>query len=139
MIVGFEKQTKDLTEYEKEILLPIIVKSLGRHVGKDKAVCNAVMSAKMQEKGYKINEARTRKIINHIRINGLVYNLVASGKGYYIAETESEMRRYISSLLSREGAIAAMRMALEVQLERMKKEPTENNPDGLQSSPLTTM
>ena len=93
----------------------------------------------MQEKGYEMNEARTRKIINHIRINGLVYNLVASGKGYYIAETESEMRRYISSLLSREGAIAAMRMALEQQLERMKKEPTENNPNGLQSSPLTTM
>lgn len=135
MIVGFEKQTKELTDYEKETLLPIMVKCLSKHIGKDKAVCNAVMCSKMQEQGYEMNEARTRKIINHIRINGLVHYLVASGKGYYVAETKSEMRRYITSLTSREGAIAAMRMALEEQLEEMIEEPTENNSDGLQSSP----
>lgn len=135
MIVGFENQTKDLTDYEKEILLPIIVKCLRKHVGKEKAVSNAVICSKMQEQGYDITEVRTRKIINHIRINFLIECLVASGKGYYVANTESEMRRYIISLECREGAIAAMRMALEEQLERMKKGPVENIPDGSQSSP----
>ena len=135
MIVDFEKQTKDLTDYEKEILLPIILKCLRKHVGKEKAVSNAVICSKMQEKGYNITEVRTRKIINHIRINFLIECLVASGKGYYVANTESEMRRYIMSLECREGAIAAMRMALEEQLERMKKGPVENNSDGSQSSP----
>ena len=135
MIVGFEKETKDLTDYEKEILLPIILKCLRKHVGKEKAVSNAVICTKMQEQGYDITEVRTRKIINHIRINFLIECLVASGKGYYVANTESEMRRYIMSLECREGAIAAMRMALEEQLERMKKGPIENNSDGPQSSP----
>lgn len=130
MIDKFEKETKDLTDYEKRILLPIMVKCLSNHKGKDMAVSNALMCAKMSECGYQISDARVRKIINHIRINALVECLVASGQGYYVAQTEREMRTYIASLRSREEAIGAMRMALEQQLQGMKEEPTENNPDG---------
>lgn len=138
MIVGFERETKDLSDYEKEILLPIIVKCLSMHKGKDKAITNVVMCEKMKKCGYEMNEARARKIINHIRINCLIPNLVASGKGYYVADKKIDMQRYIQSLKCREDAIAAMRLALEEQLEGMKEEPTESNPDGFQSSPLTT-
>lgn len=131
MIDKFEKETKDLTDYEKRILLPIMVKCLSNHKGKDMAVSNALMCAKMSECGYQISDTRVRKIINHIRINALVECLVASGQGYYVAQTEREMRTYIASLRSREEAIGAMRKALEQQLQGMKEEPIENNPDGL--------
>lgn len=137
MVENFEKETKDLTDYEKRILLPIMVKSLSKHKGKDMVISNSQMCMKMAECGYQISDIRVRKIINHIRINALVECLIASGRGYYVAQSENEMKTYIASVKSREEAIQAMRMAMEKQLERMMdKKPTEIIPDGLQSSPL---
>lgn len=135
MIENFEKETKDLTDYERRTLLPIMVRCLANHKGKDMAVSNALMCAKMAEYGYQISDARVRKIINHIRVNALVECLVASGKGYYVAQTEREMKTYIASLRSREEAIGAMRVALEEQVKSMKKGPIEEDPDGSKSSP----
>jgi len=136
MIENFEKETKELTDYEKWTLLPIMVKCLSKHKGKDRVISNSQMCIKMAECGYQMSDVRVRKIINHIRINALVECLIATGKGYYVAENAKEVKTYISSLKSREEAITAMRMAMEEQLKRMKEKPTENNPDGLQSSPL---
>ena len=137
MITNFEKQTASLNEYEMNVLLPIMVKCLSKHIGKDRVISNSEMCLKMAEFGYQICDARVRKIINHIRINSLVECLIATGKGYYVAQDESEMKTYISSVKSREEAIQAMRMAMEEQLERMmNKKPTETILDGLQSSPL---
>ena len=58
MIENFEKETKDLTDYEKRILLPIMVKCLANHKGKDMAVSNALMCAKMSECGYQISDCK---------------------------------------------------------------------------------
>jgi hypothetical protein len=38
----------------------------------------------MKGAGYQLTEARLRKIINHIRVNGLLHWLIATSKGYYI-------------------------------------------------------
>lgn len=132
MITLFETQTKPLTEYEKEILLPIMVKCLAKHIGKSRAISNAQMCAKMSIYGYQIGETVVRKLINHIRNNGLVERLVASGKGYYVAESIKEMEAYIESVKNREEAIRAMRMSMEEQLLKMK--PTDNYLDGPQQS-----
>ena len=95
------------------------------------------MCMKMAEFGYQICEARVRKIINHIRINSLEECLIATGKGYYVAQNESEMNTFIASVKSGGEAMQAMRMAMEEQLEiMMNKKPTETILDGLQSSPL---
>lgn len=128
MITTFETQTKPLTEYENDTLLPIMVKCLSKHIGKDKVITNAEMCAKMAIYGYKIGETRVRKIINHIRNNGLVECLIATGKGYYVTESIQEMETYIESVKNREDAIRAMRLSMEEQLSKMK--PIENNPNG---------
>ena len=128
MIITYETQTKPLTEYEKDTLLPIMVKCLSKHIGKDKVITNAEMCAKMAIYGYKIGETRVRKIINHIRNNGLVECLIATGKGYYVTESIQEMETYIESVKNREDAIRAMRLSMEEQLSKMK--PIENNPNG---------
>ena len=128
MITTFATQTKPLTEYEKDTLLPIMVKCLSKHIGKDKVITNAEMCAKMAIYGYKIGETRVRKIINHIRNNGLVECLIATGKGYYVTESIQEMETYIESVKNREDAIRAMRLSMEEQLSKMK--PIENNPNG---------
>ena len=132
MITLFETQTKPLTEYEKDTLLPIMVKCLAKHIGKSRAISNAQMCAKMSIYGYQIGETVVRKLINHIRNNGLVERLVASGKGYYVAESIKEMEAYIESVKNREEAIRAMRMSMEEQLLKMK--PTDNYLDGPQQT-----
>ena len=116
MITLFSKQTAPLPDYERDTLLPIMVRCLERHVGRDAAITNSQMCEKMCAYGYQLNEVRTRKIINHIRINALVPHLIATGKGYYVSGDEAEIRRYIESLKDREAAIAAVRMAIEGQL-----------------------
>ena len=128
MITLFETQTKPLTEYEKDILLPIMAKCLAKHIGKSCAISNAQMCEKMALYGYQIGEVRVRKIINHIRNNGLVECLIATGKGYYVTESIQEMEAYIESVKNREDAIRTMRESMELQLSKMK--PIENNPNG---------
>ena len=127
MITLFETQTKPLTEYEKDILLPIMAKCLARHIGKNRAISNSQMCAKMAVYGYQIGETRVRKLINHIRNNCLVERLIASGKGYYVTESTEEMETYIKSVKNREDAIRAMRMSMEEQLSKMR--PIKNNSD----------
>ena len=128
MITTFETQTKPLNEYERETLLPIMVRCLAKHIGKSCAISNAQMCEKMALYGYQIGEVRVRKIINHIRNNGLVECLIATGKGYYVTESIQEMETYIESVKNREDAIRAMRLSMEEQLSKMK--PIENNPNG---------
>lgn len=128
MIATFEIQTKPLNEYERVKLLPIMVKCLARHIGKNRAISNSQMCAKMAVYGYQIGETRVRKLINHIRNNCLVERLIASGKGYYVTESTEEMETYIKSVKNREDAIRAMRMSMEEQLSKMR--PIKNNSDG---------
>ena len=102
MIQGFSEQTKPLTPYENDVILPLVLQGFHAKIGKQ---------------GYKVDNARLRKIINHIRINGMVIGLIATSDGYYIAETRKELEVYLKSLEGREGAIHAVRKSLERQLQ----------------------
>lgn len=119
MISGFIDETQPLTDYEKEVLLPIMIQGLIGKQGKNLAVKNWWICKCLKEKGYKITEARVRKLINHIRINGMVIGLIATSDGYYIADSIDEVRSYISSLKGREEAIKAVRISLERQMNTM--------------------
>lgn len=127
MISGFNKQTAPLCEYEREIVLPIMVKCLERHIGKDKAITNAQMCQKMKEYGYSITESRVRKIINHIRNNDLVKCLKASSKGYYVATDKRDMQQYIDSLDERISAIQKVRDSVYLQMKMMPELPPTKN------------
>ena len=116
MLNGFKLQTEPLTDYERDTLLPVIVRGLSNKFGKARAITNTAIVKAMKGAGYILTEARLRKIINHIRINGMVRWLVATSNGYYIATSVDEMRQYIESLRGREQAIAAVRKAMEEQL-----------------------
>ena len=122
MIKNFKRETDVLTEYEEGVLLPIVEKCLKKHVGKENIITNGTMCEKLGESGYKTTEARMRKLINHIRNNKTIPYLVATGRGYYVAETIREMEDYIESLNGRIEAIAAMRDSMIEQRNRMKIE-----------------
>lgn len=117
MIVNYEKQTQPLNEYEREVLLPIMVKCLRKHVGEKMCISNGKMCSALKESGYKASETAIRKIINNIRITGAIPYLVSTGNGYYVATKHEEVSRCIESLRGREDAIRAVRVALEEQIE----------------------
>ncbi len=118
MIQGFEQQTEPLNEYERVVLLPVIAQGLRTKIGKAKAISNKKICAAMVAAGYQLNDSRLRKVINHIRCNGVVECLIAASNGYYVAETNAELRDYEQSLLGRELAIAAVRKSLTEQRHR---------------------
>lgn len=114
MIKGFDKETQPLTDYERKILLPVLVSGLKDKKGKHNAVTNKHIVNFLAPK-YKISDARVRKIINHIRTNDLVPALIATSGGYYVAQSESELLEYEQSLKGREDAIRSVRQSIERQ------------------------
>lgn len=123
MLNGFEKQTEPLTDYESNVLLPLVIRGLKIRFGEKNAITNRKMTVVLRNQGYEISEARVRKIINHIRNNALVKRLIATSKGYYIATDINELGDYIDSLRGRESAIAAMRVSMEKQFDEWLWEP----------------
>lgn len=116
MINGFEEQTEPLTEYEEQQLLPQIIRGLSLKVGKENAVTNSAIVRGMKANlNLKTTEPRVRKIINHIRTNDLVPCLIATSQGYYVAESEQELKDYEESLLGREEAIRSVRLSIQRQ------------------------
>jgi len=117
MITGFEEQTEPLTDQEREVFLPPIIKGLRAKVGKDRAVTNKdIVRGLKVNLDIKIGEARVRKMINHIRNNDIIPCLIATSKGYYIAETKDEMLDYIDSLYGRVEAIEADAISMKRQM-----------------------
>lgn len=116
MIQGFQKETEPLTEYEERTLLPQIVRGLLSKVGKANAITNSAIVRGMKSNlDLSLTEARVRKIINHIRCHDLVPCLIATSQGYYIAESEQELKEYEDSLLGREEAIRNVRLSIQRQ------------------------
>lgn len=116
MIQGFSEQTEPLTEYEEQTLLPQLVRGLRTKIGRAMSVTNkAIIDGMKRNLGLSISDARVRKLINHIRNNDLVPCLIATSQGYYIAESEQELKDYEDSLLGREEAIRSVRLSIQRQ------------------------
>lgn len=103
MVDGFDRETAPLTEEEMR-LLPIIVAGLKTKVGKEMAIHGATICEKMSEKFGKLTEPRLRKIVNHIRTNGIL-PVIATSKGYYVSHDRDEVYAQIQSLEQRRNAI----------------------------------
>ncbi len=118
MVHGFEKQTAPLTAEEK-ILVPILIDILQYHQGIEKAtiskdICTLRLSrTKTFGKPITIGGGRLRKMINYIRIHGLLIGLVASNRGHYITHKPQELNRYIRSLMGREAAIRNLHLHMK--------------------------
>lgn len=113
---------RPLNEYERGTLLPIIVKCLSKHVGKEKAITNSHMCEALIDNGYDIKEVRMRKIIHYIRDNWLIGCLIASNRGYHVTKDRQEMLDYIDSLRRR---VEAIEIIIEAMLEQLAAMPEE--------------
>jgi hypothetical protein len=108
MITGFEKETHELTDYELE-LVPRFVKGFKTKIGEDNAIKNIDIQKKFKEIDIKLSDARIRKVINYIRVNGLVKNLISSSKGYWIENDQERIDKYINSLQQRINSIQQLK------------------------------
>ena len=115
MLKGFEMETQPLTEYEEKELVPVVARGLAAKRGRHNAVTNKYICEKLTDKGYKIDGIRLRKVVNYIRIKGIVKCLIATSNGYYVAENRKQIEDYTASLKGREESIHAVRVALSDQ------------------------
>ena len=107
-LINFEEQTAPLSDYEREVLLPLFVRGLRTKIGKDQSITSKEIISALTKTGHKVNGARVRKIINHIRINGIIRNLIATSNGYHISKCPEEIARYRESLVQRASSIMAL-------------------------------
>jgi hypothetical protein len=105
MIPSFEEHTHELTKYELEVLLPLMVIGLKTKIGQEKVITNPEICKALKSQGYEVNEPRIRKLIFYIRQNNLVPKLIASSKGYWVATHQHEVKTWIASLQSRISAL----------------------------------
>lgn len=120
-LINFEEITYELDEYEIKNLLPLVICGINTKNGKDKAITGSKIIQKLKERNLKINGARLRKIIQYIRLNNLVFHLVSSKKGYYVATTAEEILNYMLSLRQRIQSMTATYDAMEYQYAQTTK------------------
>ena len=121
-ILFFEEETGELDAQELEAA-KIVAKRIRLNLGKEKSASNKKIAAGLYaETGIRFGSARVRKIINHIRLHGMVKDdagqtlcLVASSKGYHVSDNAEEIRKYVYSLRQRAHAIQEVAKAIEDQ------------------------
>jgi hypothetical protein len=122
MIRNFEEQTESLSKEELE-LVPLFITGLETKIGKKNSITGKAIRNRLKEKSILVSDARVRKIINHIRVNGLVKHLCATSNGYYVAATHFEIYDYLKSLHER---ISAQQAVYNVMHKDMQKTDWKN-------------
>lgn len=118
MLPGFEDFTYKLDEYERQILLPIVVKGLSTKIERQKLIAGHVIVSKMKLAGYKINGVRLRKIIAAIRMENILPGLVANSKGYFVSNDITVLTKHYHSLRMRAAAINKIADCMKLHLEK---------------------
>ena len=119
MITLFEDVTYQLSDYEIETLVPVIIKGLKNKIGKENAITNRVICEKLKSASYKINDSRLRKIIHHIRIEQLILGLCCNSKGYYVTDSIKELGRYVESLSKRIRSQQAIHQSMKRDMDKI--------------------
>jgi hypothetical protein len=120
MIKTFEEHTVELSPDEQKFV-GVIVQRFNTKKGKQHIVtADAIIDGLKTHFGVEFKESRVRKMIQYIRLNNLVVGLIATSKGYFVADSIEEIEDWIDSLKSRENAIRSIREMAERQIEIMK-------------------
>ena len=114
-----KRETRHLSNYEQNVLMPILINGLEMKKGKKNAVTNKQMVNGLRGHGLKVNLRDVCRLINHIRTNDLVVGLMATSAGYYITDSEQDFMDYENSLLGREKEIRKVRMSIMRQRRTM--------------------
>lgn len=106
-------ETNRLNDYERGILLPLVVGFLREAHGKK--LTSYMIADAIRKEGHTCDSMRVRKVINHIRCNAIIPCLAAGGNGYFVASNAEEISETIYSLEGRVEAIQEVINALKQQ------------------------
>jgi hypothetical protein len=127
MLTGFETITVNLSDEERRVHVPLLINGLREFcVGKANVANNRKLRDAFKAAGHTVGSARLRKLISYIDTHGLLPELVANEKGYYLATTVKEVQDYISSL---EGRVAIIQKRAQVKkdlLASVEMDPIKN-------------
>lgn len=119
MITGFEEHTYELTPQEVQLAVPLAAGVLRDAIGPARAIKNDTLrrgiNARYPE--LRMTPSRIRKLIHAIRASHAVPRLIASSRGYYVAQTPEDLSVYITSLQQRISSIEEVERALNNDLQ----------------------
>ena len=118
-------QTRSLSYYELNVLLPILLKGLEMKKGKKNAVTREQIIVGLKKQGLKISGSPIDRLIHYIRTNDLIEGLVGSLNGFYVSESEQEYIEYEKTLLAREVSLRKVRMSIQRQRRSMYSEHSQ--------------
>jgi hypothetical protein len=116
MLTLFTNITEQLTEFEKNTLVPMLMETLQQsHINnriKGKAICCWFVV-----QGYEVSEARVRKMVNYIRVTNAVKPnvLIGTSKGYFLTCDVKLVDEQIESLEGRIDSMSAVIDSLKAQ------------------------
>tara|TARA_R110002110_G_scaffold100922_17_gene256866 strand:- start:1617 stop:2021 length:405 start_codon:yes stop_codon:yes gene_type:complete len=105
MIPTFEEHTQPLSDYEKNTLLPLLIKGFKTKVGVENCITNPQICSALRKLGYKVTQPRVRKIVFYIRNKNMIPKLIASSKGYWIATNKRQVISWLDSVNSKISAL----------------------------------
>lgn len=121
MITNFENITAPLSE-EEHLLVPIIIRNMKKYTSAN-PIKEPQIVAGMKMHGHKFSGALLRKLVNHIRGNGLAA-IIATSKGYFTSDDNGEILQQIQSMRDRASAM----MWAAAGLEKLVNLPRKLNP-----------
>lgn len=114
MIDGFETYSPELTEEDKKVA-QWIARGIERRVGKDRAITNKEMRERLKERNIQLSGPKVRKIVQYIRVSGLVPLLMATSEGYCVARDLEEFDQYLESFRQRTRSMEYTLQQLKIQ------------------------
>lgn len=98
-----------LTAHERDAILPLVIQILKHRETKQKVFSNTKIRIVLKEFGEEITEPQIKRIVFHIRNNGLVDLLLANSEGYFVAENIKDVEEWMKM---QKGKIEAMTQTL---------------------------
>lgn len=117
MIKTFEDYTIDISEVQKEKIVPRIITFMQNYcVGEENAITSEQLVKKIQDSGLAISDVTLRRCIKYIQFHNLCKWIVATQKGFFHTRDKVTVQRQIDSLIERENAIRQVRIHLQESL-----------------------
>lgn len=113
---NFEEITHELNDAEKWTA-ELLVLFFKERPGKKNTFRNDDLRAYLERAHGEIHTApRIRKIVQYIRLKGLLNGLIATSSGYWLSNDPEELKSWIESMKERESAVRQSRQAGERDL-----------------------
>ena len=102
-----------INDYERDVLVPLVCDILMNAPWTMSALS---IAESIRRTGHAASTRQVRRVINHIRVNGIIPCVASSPKGFFVASNEIEISECIGTLESLADAIQEVIEALRGQM-----------------------